>query len=160
MRLSTGLISFILILLFSCQSKTGKENLSEKSEQKISVFAAASLADVMSKLAKEYQTKSGVKGSIEFRFFRNIGPADAGRCNSRNLPFSQPAMDEIRLPRWFCRFKQHVFRWPGIVWLLLFQRIVASTHCLSLQRSIFQTRFNGTVSNWRSGSRSGRAICR
>lgn len=66
MRLTTGLISLILIFLFSCQSKTGKNNLSEKSNQRISVFAAASLADVMSAIAKEYQSKSGVKVALNF----------------------------------------------------------------------------------------------
>ncbi|GET31898.1 molybdate ABC transporter substrate-binding protein [Prolixibacter bellariivorans] len=92
MRLSTGLISFILILLFSCQSKTGKENLSEKSEQKISVFAAASLADVMSKLAKEYQTKSGVKVALNF--------ASSGTLARQMQEGATPGIYLSASPRW------------------------------------------------------------
>ena len=66
MRLKTGLIILILITFFSCQSKKNKGNLSGKRTQTISVFAAASLADVMTALAKEYETKSGIKITPNF----------------------------------------------------------------------------------------------
>ncbi|GET27902.1 molybdate ABC transporter substrate-binding protein [Prolixibacter sp. SD074] len=92
MRLTTGLISFILIFLFSCQSKTGKKNLSEKSKQGISVFAAASLADVVSNLAKEYQTKSGVKVALNF--------ASSGTLARQMQEGAAPGIYLSASPRW------------------------------------------------------------
>ncbi|WP_194831538.1 molybdate ABC transporter substrate-binding protein [Prolixibacter sp. NT017] len=92
MRLTTGLISLILIFLFACQSKTGKENSLEKSKQRISVFAAASLADVMTTLAKEFQAKSGMKVTLNF--------ASSGTLARQMQEGATPGIYLSASPRW------------------------------------------------------------
>lgn len=81
-----------MIFLFACQSKTGKENSSEKSKQRISVFAAASLADVMTALTKEYEIKSGVKVALNF--------ASSGTLARQMQEGATPGIYLSASPRW------------------------------------------------------------
>ena len=66
MRAKTGLIFFLIIISFSCRTGKNKENQLVQKKSSVSVFAAASLADVMTSLAKTYETKTGVKVTLNF----------------------------------------------------------------------------------------------
>jgi len=90
MRIKTGLISLLLIFAFSCHSK--KNTSSEKESQSVSVFAAASLADVMTTLAKEYQAKSGTKVTLNF--------ASSGTLARQMQEGATPGIYLSASPRW------------------------------------------------------------
>lgn len=90
MRIKTGLISLLLIFAFSCHSR--KNASSEKKSQTVSVFAAASLADVMTTLAKEYQVKSGMKVTLNF--------ASSGTLARQMQEGASPGVYLSASPRW------------------------------------------------------------